>query len=159
MLGPVADIHTTPVLIHEENIKQVEAYRYLGVWIDKTLSWRDHIDVISMQIIYFLHRLRSFGARKQILLLFFMSVIMSVLQYCNSVWYMSLSVSLKTKLMNLLEMCSKIVGQPLQKVYELSYHNNLVRLANNIVSEPNHVLYNEFVLLPSNRRYKVPRYS
>uniref|UniRef100_A0A673IFC2 Solute carrier family 37 member 1 n=1 Tax=Sinocyclocheilus rhinocerous TaxID=307959 RepID=A0A673IFC2_9TELE len=32
-------------------------------------------------------------------------------------------------------------------------------LANNIVSEPNHVLYNEFVLLPSNRRYKVPRYS
>ncbi len=47
-----------------------------------------HISVKkSMQRIYFLRRLRSFGARKQILLLFFMSVIMIVLQYCNSMVY------------------------------------------------------------------------
>ncbi len=45
-------------------------------------------------------------------------------------------------------MCSKTVGQPLQKAYELSYHNNLVRLANNIVSKPNHVLYNDLLRLP-----------
>lgn len=29
----------------------------------------------------------SFGARKQILLLFFMSLIISMLQYCNFIWY------------------------------------------------------------------------
>ncbi len=56
-------------------------------------------------------------------------------------------------------MFSKLVGQPLQKVYEFSYHKNLVRLANNIVSELNHELYNEFVLLPSNQQYNVPRYN
>lgn len=70
-----------------------------------------------------------------------------------------MSLSVKSKPMNLLKMCSKIVGQPLQKAYELFYHNNLLRLANNIVSEPNHVLYNEFVMLPSYRRKKLPRYS
>lgn len=80
------------------------------------------------------------GLWSKILLLFSMSVIMSVLQYCNTVWFISLSDNLKMKLMNLLKMCSKPVGKPLQRVYELSYHPNLVRLANNILSEANHVL-------------------
>ncbi len=39
------------------------------------------------------------------------------------------------------------------------YMNNLLRLANNIVSDSNHVLHNEFESLPSNRRYRVPRFN
>jgi len=63
------------------------------VIIDDMLSWKDHIDSlckITKQKIYFLRRLRSFGVRKQILLLFFRSVIMSILQYCNSIWLVCL---------------------------------------------------------------------
>lgn len=55
--------------------------------------------------------------------------------------------------------CSKIVRHPLQNVYESSYPKNLIRLANIIICEPHHVLNNEFTLLPSNRRFKVPRYN
>lgn len=33
------------------------------------------------------------------------------------------------------------MGEQLQKAYELSYHKNM----NNIVSEPNHVLCDEFI--------------
>ncbi len=128
--------------------------------IDNVLSWKDDIDALSKrtkQIIYFLCRLRSSGVRQLILLLFFMSVIMSILQYCNSIWYRSLSVILKSKLFNQLKICSRIVGQPIEKLYDSACYNNLLRLANNIVFDPNHVLHNEFELLPSNRRYKVPR--
>lgn len=35
----------------------------------------------------FLYMHSSFGVIKQILLLFFMFLIMSILQYCNSIWY------------------------------------------------------------------------
>ncbi len=65
---------------------------------------------------------------------------MSVLQYYNSIRYRSLSVMLKT-LFNQLKMSSRIVGQPLDKL------NDLLRLADNIVSDPNHVLHNELELL------------
>ncbi len=67
---------------------------------------------------------------------------MSVLQYCNPVCYISVSVILKTKLTNLIKTFSKLVGQLLQKVYELTNNTNIEGLANIIVSEPNHVLYN-----------------
>ncbi len=159
IFGSKPDTNITPVFIHNRKIRRVKTYKYLGVMIDNMLSWKDHIDALckrTKQRIYF-RRLRSFGVRKQILLLFFMSVIMSVQQYCNSIWYRSLSVILKTKLFNQLKICSRIVDQPLEKLYDSAYYNNLLRLANNIVSDPNHVLHNEFELLPSNWRYRVPR--
>ncbi len=132
-------------------------HKYLGVMIDNMLSRKDHIDALcqrTKQRIYFLRRLRSFRVRKQISV----SVIsvMSVQQYCNSIWYQSLPVMLKTKLFNQLKICSRIVGQPLEKLYDSAYNN--LRLANNnIVSDLNHVLHNKFELLPSSRRYRVPR--
>ncbi len=111
------------------------------------------------QRIYSLRHLRSFEVSRKILLLFFMSVIMSILQYCNSIWFKSLSVKLKTKLFNYIKTCSRIVGQPLEKLYDLAYYNNLLRIANSIVADSNHVLHNEFVLLLSNRRYRVPSFN
>ena len=162
VFGSPSDSHKVPIVIHNEKIQQVFSYKYLGVMIDHLLSWKDHIEFVckkTKQRIYFLRRLRSFGASKQILLLFFTSVIMSVLQYCYTTWYKSLSTTLKSKLLHQMKICSKIVGQPLEKFYESAYHNNILRLANTIVSDPNHVLNSEYELLPSNRRYRVPRFN
>ncbi len=161
IFGSRLDGCTSPVVIHNEKIRQVKMYKYLGVMVDDMLSWKDHIDTLCKRVkqrIYFLRHLRSFGVSRKILLLFFMSVIMSILQYCNSKWFKSLSVKLKTKLFNYIT-CSRIVGQPLEKLYDLAYYNNLLRIANNIVADSNHVLHNEFVLLLSNRRYSVPSFN
>lgn len=162
VFGSPSDSYKSPIVIQNEKIKQVSSYKYLGVMIDHLLSWKDHIESVckkTKQRIYFLRRLRSFGASGQILLLFFTSVIMSVLQYCNTTWYKCLSTALKSKLLHQMKICSKIVGQPLEKLYESAYHNNILRLANNIVSDPNHVLNSEYELLPLNRRYRVPRFN
>ena len=135
---------------------------YLGVVIDHLLSWKDQIESLCMktkQRIYFLRRLRSFGASRRILLLFFTSVIMSVLQYCSTTWYGCLSVALKSQLLQQLSICSKIVGQPLQKLYTSTYDNSVLRLARNITSNTSHVLHGEYRLLPSGRRYGVPSFK
>ena len=50
------------------------------------------------------------------------------------------ATTLKSNLLNQIKICSKIVGQPLEKIYESTHHSNILRLANNIVSDPNHVL-------------------
>ena len=130
--------------------------------IDPTLSWKHHIDFIckkTKQRIYFLRRLRSFGATQQVLLMFFISVVLSVMQYCNAIWYSCLTVTAKSGLRHLIKICSKIVGQPLEVLFEAAYHNNTMRLAKNIISDPSHVLNKEYKLLPSGRRYSVPRFD
>ena len=113
----------------------------------------------TKQRIYFLRRLRSFGTSRQILLLFFTSVIMSVLQYCNTTWYGCLSDTLKAKLRQLLNICSKIVGQPLETLYRSAYDNSMLRLARSITSNSNHPLNGEYDLLPLGRRYRVPTWN
>ena len=130
--------------------------------IDHLLSWKDQIESVgkkTKQRVYFLRRLRSFGASRQILLLFFTSVIMSVLQYCSTTWYGCLSVALKSQLLQQLSICSKIVGQPLQRLYTTTYDNSVQRLARNITSNTSHVLHGEYGLLPSGRRYCVPSFK
>ena len=115
IFGAPLETHRSPISIHGEVINQVCSYKYLGVVVDHLLSWKDQTESLckkTKQIIYFLRRLRSFGASRRILLLFFTSVIMSVLQYCSTTWYGCLSVALKSQLMQQLSICSKIVGQP-----------------------------------------------
>lgn len=73
VLGHPPDQQLASLLIHNEEIKQVSSYKYLGVMIDATLSWTPHLDYICKKIqqrVYFLHRLRSFGASSWIIALF-----------------------------------------------------------------------------------------
>ncbi len=39
--------NNSPVFIHEEPIKQVCSYKYLGVYMDDLLTWGPHVDVFS----------------------------------------------------------------------------------------------------------------
>ncbi len=91
------------------------------------------------------------------LVLVFTSAIMSVQKVQKR--YKSLSTTLTSKLLHQMKICSKTVGQPLEKMYESAYQDNTVRLANNMVSEPNHVLNGEYELLPSKQRYRIPRFN
>jgi hypothetical protein len=98
------------------------------------------------------------GANGQILNLFFTSVIKAF--YNTLILYGTrVSTTLKAKLSQQLKICSKIVGHPLQTIYETAYHKNMLRLANNIVSNSSHVLNREYKLLPSKCRFRVPQFT
>lgn len=77
--------HTpAPVIIQNKPITQSASFKYLGVYVDSVFSWSQHVDFICNKVqqrIYFLRRLRSFGASKEILHQFFTSTIQSILQY------------------------------------------------------------------------------
>jgi len=69
-------------------------------------------------------RLRSFGAR-----LFSYVCDYECLTVLQFHMVFDPSVSLKTKLLSQLKLCSIITGHPFEKVYELSYFKNFLRLA------------------------------
>ncbi len=119
--------HHKQVTIHNIQIEQLSSYKYVGVYVDAALSWSAHIDYLCSKVqqqIYFLWRLWSFGANTQILLVFFQSVIQSVVQYGMRAWYSYLSVQFKARLARLLSICSKIVGQ----VLEISFKDLLSKI-------------------------------
>lgn len=117
VFGSTSDSHKVCIVIHNgKKTKQVFPHKYWGVVTDHLLSWTDHIEFVcrkTKQSLYFVRRLRSFGASRQILHLFFNVVIMSVEQCCNTAWYKCLSTTLKSKQMTI---CSKIGSQALEKL-------------------------------------------
>lgn len=82
--------------------------------IDSTWLWKHHIDFICIetkQRIYFLRRLRSFEATQQVLLLFFISVLLSVLQRSAAVGFSCLTVTAKSGPRHWIQICLMIMGQ------------------------------------------------
>lgn len=108
--------------------------------------------------IFFLRHIRSFGERDNICFGFIhlgFWVLYNTQYYTVQVFVHCFKVKTAPPIW----ICSKIVDQPFERLYQSTYHNNICRLANNIISDPNHVLISEYELLPSNRRNWVPRYN
>lgn len=128
--------------------------------MDSALSWTMHIEYLCNKVqqrIYFLRRLRSFGASKIILHQFYVATVQSVLLYECPVWFCGLLVQLKSRSQRLLNTCSKIVGHPVDNTFTEMWRKQTLRLADKISTDSDHVLHNEFELLPSGRRFRVPR--
>lgn len=54
----------SPVVINDQNIAQVDSYRYLGVHIDSKLTWSVQVENVCTRVqqgLHFLRRLRVFG--------------------------------------------------------------------------------------------------
>ena len=128
--------------------------------IDENLSWTPHIDFLGKRIrqhIYFLRRLKSFGASSRLVFLLFTSVIRSIMLYCSTACLSDLAVKNKSKLYNQIRVCSIIIGLPVAQAFQEA--NSMLRLATNISSDSTHVLNNGYLLLPSNRCFRVHSFS
>ena len=77
----------TVISIHNNDISQVSSYKYLGVQIDKDMSWNTHVTSCCAKIhqrLHFLRRLRLFGVSVNIMLIFYRASIESILRYTVS---------------------------------------------------------------------------
>ena len=150
--------HTT-ITIHDHEIKQVNSYKYLGVHIDCDMSW--HSQVTSMcakihQRLHFFRRLRLFGVSKNIMLIFYRASIESILRYGITSWFGNLTVKYKSEILRLAKMAGKIMGMSAPPITpQVIFEQATIGQVKKIVSDPSHVLYPEYRLMPSGRRYEV----
>ena len=147
-----------PLKIKGQEVEQVEVFRYLGIKVDRTLSFSVHTEHTykkAQQCLFLLRKLRSLNVSKDILTVVYRSLIESVLTYNISSWYTFLSVRDKSKLSRIIKHASKITGTTQSSLSDL--HTQAVRCkGTSIIHEPSHPLHNSFQLLPSCRRYRVP---
>ncbi len=104
----------TPVFVYNQDIAQIQSYKYLGVYIDKSLTWDMHVHWVCeglSQRLYFLRRLWFDGVDSKIILLFYQSVLESVIRYGLSTWYGNLNVKSKTTIQGIVRTAMKLTGQ------------------------------------------------
>lgn len=160
VFGPRGIGDHRPVVIHEQTIAQVHSYKHLSVFIDNTLTWSTHVDCLCSRLqqrLHFLRRLRAHGVDKDIMLIFNQAVLESLIRYSMTAWFENLSVQLKAKLMRLIHTAWKIMGVREHSSMQSIYEQASLPQANKIIHDSSHVLHREYELLPSGRRFRVPR--
>ena len=105
---------------------------------------------------YLLRKLKSFSVSSIILSRFYQSFIESLLCFSFVCWFNSLSIHDKNSLHSIVNICSKIIGDR-QRDLSTFCDQQTLRRAVSIISMPHHALAEEFVLMQSGRRFKMPQ--
>ena len=105
---PVPDL-----IIDDVAVESVDEYRYMGTVLDNNLTFHSNVDSIHKKCqsrIYCLQKLRNIGVASDILEMYYRTCIESVLAVSFTCWYGSLGVRGKKVLNDVVNVCSKVVG-------------------------------------------------
>ena len=140
-------------------VERVHEYKYLGTVIDDKLNFNANTDLLNRKChscIFFLQKLRSLQVNVKVLQNFYRCFVESVLSFSLICWYKSLTVKNKNVMNRIVTRCGKIVGCEQMKLNDL-YECRVRDRAKQIVSDGTHVLAKYFELMPSQKRYRVPK--
>ena len=117
---------TTPYIISVDGcqIRRVKSVRYLGLIVDDTLTWHEHVDYISTKInknIGIIKRVRTILPWHSLLTLY-RTLIEPYLRYCNTIWGQC-SDTLKEKLQCLQNRVARAIA--FQR-YDEANHQNIL---------------------------------
>ena len=75
------------IVINGTKIDRVESFNFLGLTIDETLSWVQHVDIVKKvsKVIEFFYRLKHIFPMETMMTLY-ISLIASYLNYCLLLW-------------------------------------------------------------------------
>ena len=148
-----------PLIIDGVQVERVNEYRYLGTVIDSKLDFNTNTLTIHKKCqsrIYCLQKLRNLRVNEKVLAGFYRCFIESVLTFSFMCWFGGLSVKNKNVLNRVVNVCSKIVGVQQRGLKEL-YECRVLRKGGAIACDESHVLAKHYDLLPSGKRFRLPR--
>ena len=146
----------SPIVINGEPVEQVDSFKYLGVILDETLSFTEHVTAVqkkSQQRLHVLRKLRAFYVDPLLLLRLYRSIIEPLLTYCTICYYPALSVKNHNRLLKISYVSAKIIRLPTPNLSEIIDHA-ILKKARAVATESDHPLSTFFHVLPSQRRYR-----
>ena len=145
-----------PLSIQGSDVEIVNSFRFLGAYINDTLTWDNHCLVTlkkARQRLYFLRKFKSIQVNKTILINFYRSIIESILTFSITVWYDRAALNDLSKLQSVIKTSEKIIGTNLPSL-EALYISRLERKITKIMRDKYHPAYRYFEFLPSPRRLR-----
>ena len=87
IIGQLCNRRLPPVNIQREDVERVTKFKLLRVIVNQSIKWNDHILSVQRKAnyrIYFIKRLKRAGRQTDDLVLFFKSIILSVLEHASA---------------------------------------------------------------------------
>ena len=140
-------------------VERVTEYKYLGTVLDNKLNFNKNTDFIHKRYqprIFCLQKLRSLNFSAADLRTFYRSCIESVLIFSFLCWFRGLKVKSKNVLNKGVNECGKVASERQEHLSQL-YESRVERKARVIVDDNSHVLAKCYELLPSGRRFRLPK--
>lgn len=110
-----------PFYINWDCVERVTSFKFLEVYISKTLSWTTNITALikkAQQCLHFLTVLRKSWLEQRLLVSFYQFTIQHVFTYSIMVWYAGSSAGDKKPLQRVINSAQKIIGCPLPSLQE-----------------------------------------
>ena len=87
--SPRSQTPTLDITLHGHVIEQVKKFKFLGVVVNDTLTWDDHINHIVSKISHNINLLRciSWFLPSSLLVLYLKSYVLPLLNYCDTVTF------------------------------------------------------------------------
>ncbi|KAI4888693.1 hypothetical protein NFI96_005457 [Prochilodus magdalenae] len=137
-----------PISIKGVDVEVVRSYRYLGVHLDERLDWSVNTDIVykkAQSRLYFLRRLGSFRICQKLLLMFYQSVVASVvLFYAVVCWGGSISKRDAGRLDRLVRKAGSVLGLELESLTPLAERRALNKLLH-IMDNVHHPLHSTII--------------
>ena len=153
----------SPIVINGEpvSVEQVDSFKYLGVVVDKKVSFTKHVTAVqkkSQQRLHVLRKLRAFNIDPKPLLRLYRSIIKLLITYCSTCYYPALSAGNRTRLLKMSHVAAKIIGLPTTMLSQMIDHA-ILKKGRAVAAESDHLstsssIFTYFHGLPSRRRYR-----
>ena len=150
------------VVINNMEVERTPLYKYLGTLVDDRFTFQAHVENVLKKVnsrMYFVRVMKKLKVSSSIIAMFYNSTISSVLGYAMVSYYELLPKYLKSELDRPLNNCQKLIGENSNTTLhsnEKLYKTQTIKLAEKIMSDSNHPLHQDYQMLPSGRRLRVP---
>ena len=108
--------------------------------MDDKLAWHDHIDYLMKRLnvrIYCFMKLNYFHVDKQILALFYESVIASVWRYCLLCWGWNICQGGRDRITRIVNQAGRMIGEPRQSLEDV-YADLLITKQTDVMDDTSH---------------------
>lgn len=146
-------------LIKGQTIEYVQTYKYLGTIIDSKLSFEENCEMVckkGQQRLHCLRKLAYFHIDRTLMNMFYRAFIESILSFSLVSWFGQITLRQRKSLEQVIKWSSRLLGESQLSLAAL-YSRQVQRVVTSILNDDSHPLHCHFRLLPSGRRFVVPR--
>ena len=148
-----------PLCIHDSAVEQVSEYKYLGTTISCKLDWSKNVNIIQKkanQRLYFLRQLKKLHIDNTLLVLFYKSIIQSILTFNLICYFRNGTRASKRKTERIRKIAQRITGLELPSLESIYVDRTLLKITR-IMKDPSHPLFHNYNFNRSGIRLCVPR--
>ena len=142
------------LFINGEKVEQVENYKYLGVTIDNQLNWKCHSNLVYKKLnsrLHFLRRLKYFHIDNKLLVLFYQSILQSIICFSLTCWGGNTRHSSKEKINNIVKKAERIC-KSIFPDFDCLYIMNCQRKILSIQKDMSHPLFDQILYSKRSKR-------